>query len=147
VFREVGLIEEWGSGYKRINEACEELGCIKLPVWKELGLVLRVIIYPRFAFDLVPDLVPSRDQVGTKSILYLQYRRILTLAQVPQSMIALMDCIGWRNRTKFRQKYIIPLIEQKLLTMTIPDKPNSRLQQYVITSQGLHYLKQEGSPE
>ena len=32
------------------------------------------------------------------------------------------------DRTKFRKKYIYPLLEAGVIQMTIPDKPNSRNQ-------------------
>ena len=51
----------------------------------------------------------------------------------------------WKDRTKFRNKYIKPFLELELLNMTIPDKPNSSKQQYQITKRGdafLHFLNQ-----
>jgi len=30
----------------------------------------------------------------------------------------------------FRQRYLLPALTEKLIEMTIPDKPNSRLQKY-----------------
>lgn len=47
--------------------------------------------------------------------------------------IEIMDLLGWHDRTKFRNKYITPLIETGILEMTIPEKPNSRLQKYRLT--------------
>ena len=38
-------MEEWGSGYKRIVDACEAGGYPK-PEWLELGTSMRVIFYP-----------------------------------------------------------------------------------------------------
>ena len=40
------------------------------------------------------------------------------------------------NASKFKKKYLDPLIELRLIEMTIPEKPNSRLQQYVLTEEG-----------
>src|SRR3990167_1562257 len=45
VFSELGLVEEWGSGYKRIKEACQQGGYPE-PQWEELGNVLRVTFFP-----------------------------------------------------------------------------------------------------
>jgi len=42
----------------------------------------------------------------------------------------------WKDRSKFRNKYIKPLIKIRLIEMTIPGKPNSRLQKYRTTEQG-----------
>ena len=45
IFRELGLMEEWGSGYRRILNACESGGYPE-PEWAELGAAVRVIFYP-----------------------------------------------------------------------------------------------------
>ena len=45
VLRELGLVEEWGTGYRRVIRACEE-GGYPLPDWQELGWALRVIFRP-----------------------------------------------------------------------------------------------------
>jgi ATP-dependent DNA helicase RecG len=45
VLRELGLVEEWGTGYSRIIQACEE-GGHPLPAWRELGAVVRVNFQP-----------------------------------------------------------------------------------------------------
>ncbi len=45
VFRDLHLMEEWGSGYKRIIDACEK-GGYPAPTWEELGSAIRVTFYP-----------------------------------------------------------------------------------------------------
>ncbi len=45
VLRELGLVEEWGTGYRRVMQACEE-GGYPPPTWRELGSALRVIFEP-----------------------------------------------------------------------------------------------------
>lgn len=45
IFGELELVEEWGSGYKRIRKACQ-LGGYPEPQWEELGTVLRVTFFP-----------------------------------------------------------------------------------------------------
>ena len=45
VLRELGLVEEWGTGYRRVTQACEE-GGYPSPDWQELSSVLRVIFEP-----------------------------------------------------------------------------------------------------
>ena len=45
--------------------------------------------------------------------------------------------IGFADRTKFRRKYIHPLLEAGILEQTIPDKPNSQNQKYRLTAKGL----------
>lgn len=45
VFREMGLIEEWGSGYNRVIHACQ-LGGYPEPDWEEISTAFRVIFHP-----------------------------------------------------------------------------------------------------
>jgi ATP-dependent DNA helicase RecG len=45
VFSALNLMENWGSGYKRIVEACRA-GGYPDPDWQELGSSIRVIFYP-----------------------------------------------------------------------------------------------------
>lgn len=45
VLRELGLVEEWGTGYSRIVRACEE-GGYPTPAWQELSAVMRVSFLP-----------------------------------------------------------------------------------------------------
>ena len=48
-------------------------------------------------------------------------------------MLAFM---GFADRTKFRRKYIHPLLEVGILELTILDKPDSRNQKYRLTANG-----------
>jgi len=45
VFRELGLMEEWGSGYRRVTDSCSRTG-YPVPEWQEVGPSLRVTIFP-----------------------------------------------------------------------------------------------------
>ncbi|MHA1796397.1 MAG: Fic family protein [Promethearchaeota archaeon] len=73
----------------------------------------------------------SRDEV----------KKLLNLCFKEQPIVELMEIFGWKNRTKFKEKYIAPLIKQRWLKMTIPTKPNSPKQKYIITEEGKELLK------
>jgi len=66
VFREMGLMEEWESGYKRVIRTCQSGGYPE-PDWEELGTAFRVIFHPHPAvlehprID-VPVSVPVSDR-------------------------------------------------------------------------------------
>ena len=45
--------------------------------------------------------------------------------------------IGFADRTKFRRKYIHPLLEAGILEQTIPNKPKSQNQKYQLTAKGI----------
>jgi ATP-dependent DNA helicase RecG len=96
---------------------------------------------------------PSRDQAGTKQALsrhqigtkskpsWDQVIQILDICKKPQSVQEIMKQIKWSNRTKFRNKFINPLLDTAFIQMTIPDKPNSSKQQYQITERGEAFLQ------
>jgi ATP-dependent DNA helicase RecG len=85
---------------------------------------------------------PSRDQVGTKSGLSPKdVVPILSYCSKAKTILDIQKQFKWANRTKFRNKYINPLLQDGLLEMTIPEKPNSRLQKYCLTKKGVDYLK------
>lgn len=52
-----------------------------------------------------------------------------------------MDEMEWSDRTKFRRKFIHPLIKENLLAMTIPENPNTPYQKYITTKKGNELLK------
>lgn len=45
VFRELGIIEEWGTGFRRIQEVCQG-SLYPLPRWEEYGNILKVVLEP-----------------------------------------------------------------------------------------------------
>lgn len=137
VFEKMELVEQWGSGYKRIMDICID-GSYPEPKWEEFGSAIRVTFYPHSA-TRVPGAkeAPSRGQAGTKSGLsrdqvgLSKEERILAFCEISRSVLEIMDLLGWKHRTKFKDKFIKPLIEQGKLRMTIPDKPQSSKQKYV----------------
>ena len=48
----------------------------------------------------------------------------------------IQDMLGLTHREHFRAKYLKPALEQGFIEMTIPNKPNSRLQKYRLTILG-----------
>lgn len=83
----------------------------------------------------------SRDQVRTKSGLSRDQVEVLRICREAQPLLAMMEALGRQNRTKFRDGFVKPLIEAGLLELTIPDKPQSRLQRYRLTEEGMKTLK------
>ncbi len=50
---------------------------------------------------------------------------------IPYTSRVLMEKLHLKSREGFRRNYLHPAIEQNLVRMTIPDKPNSRNQRYM----------------
>jgi Fic family protein len=61
---------------------------------------------------------------------------LLFCSQGPKSKTELLKSIGLANAYLNYKRHILPLLASGLLEMTIPDKPNSRLQKYRLTPKG-----------
>lgn len=86
---------------------------------------------------------PSRHQVGTKSGLSQDQVKIIQSCSEAKSLLELMNSCGRKNRTKFRNQFLKPLLSMGLIEMTIPDKPKSRLQKYRLTSAGVEAMRKK----
>jgi len=46
-----------------------------------------------------------------------------------------------KDRKSFRQSYIKPALEELFIEMTIPNKPNSKMQKYRLTLKGIAFFE------
>jgi ATP-dependent DNA helicase RecG len=72
---------------------------------------------------------------------WTQVVSILEFCRNPQPIQNIMEMAQWKDRTKFRNKFIHPFLELELIQMTIPDKPKSSKQKYQITPKGSVFLQ------
>lgn len=72
-----------------------------------------------------------------------QVRQLLEIIQGEMSREALQGALELQDRKSFRERYLKPALEQGLIEMTIPDRPNSRLQKYRLTDKGRRWLQQQ----
>lgn len=73
--------------------------------------------------DQVSDPVTDQDMPPVNRLLSV-------LGEETLSAMDLMKRLGLSHKATFRQNYLNPALEQKLIERTIPDKPNSRYQKY-----------------
>ncbi len=137
-FHRTGAIEVWGRGTNRVIEACRAYG-IADPTFAEGSGGVTVT----FKAEVVADLGRAPSQVGPKSVLSAAQVQVLEIAHIPRGMPELMAPSGPKNKTRFRDKVVAPLLEAGLLEMTIPDKPRSSKQQYRTTAAGKELLAKE----
>jgi ATP-dependent DNA helicase RecG len=153
VLYRAGVIERWGMGTISVIDWCRENGCPDpvWDVWSDRSVV--VTIRPAKAFEkrkaerhvgqLGPAGVPGRDQVGTKSALSRHQVEILQKCLEESTLLDLMAVMGRSDRTKFRNQVMNPLLKKGLVEMTVPGKPNSRLQKYRVTAKGRVLIKRD----
>lgn len=73
---------------------------------------------------------PSRHQVGTRLKLTSDQLFVFEHMEGEMSLVDLMALLNRKDRTKFRQQVLAPLIDLGLVEATIPDKPTSSRQKY-----------------
>jgi predicted HTH transcriptional regulator len=165
VFKHIGIIDQWGNGLKIIANALKSYPEIEFK-WFERGLQFQVQFIKKIYIPVDDPIIDSEaiwkiletafeqplHQVGTKSALSRhqvgtksppsRHQVILLLEKTihPVNIKELMDFLGWKDRSKFRAKYITPLLETELLMMTIPDKPQSSRQQYFLSKKGEKFM-------
>ena len=84
----------------------------------------------------------TTPEVRTKLGLSRDQVKIIDKVKKSQGITELMAVTGRKNRTKFRDQVLRPLINTGLVEMTIPDKPRSSKQKYRLTSAGEKVLKE-----
>lgn len=71
-----------------------------------------------------------------------QVERLLEVLKGEMTREALQYALDLQDRKSFRERYLKPALKDGLIEMTIPGKPNSRLQRYRLTDKGKLWLNQ-----
>lgn len=127
-----------------IDASWNEVLLYLVPSWHKKGIKLERLDWPDKQVYKEEDIkeVPSWTTNGTKllhkKVMYLI--QILTLTSSPISLDDMMSAIGYKNRATFRGNYLDPLENLEFVSKTIPDKPQSPDQKYVITEKGKMFL-------
>ena len=151
MFRELGLVEQWGSGVRRIFAEAAQLG-LPAPSLTEIATGVRMSIALATPHQAGMTGAPGdsrahtdeqvSEQVSEQVIHMLQH--CLTQSRTKQELLA---SIGLSNAYLNYKRHIVPLLEQGLIAMTLPEKPQSRLQRYRLTPQGQALLTALRTPE
>ncbi|MBU1121169.1 MAG: putative DNA binding domain-containing protein [Candidatus Omnitrophica bacterium] len=150
--KELSLTEGRSTGFPKIRQAMKFNGS-PLPVFetsKSREYFLTILsIHPQFKkvyrekAGIKPGL--SWDQAGTKlGLSREEVKEVLSFCSSERRIADIQQKMKWTNRTKFRNKYINPLLKEGLLTMSILEKPNSPLQKYKTTQAGKVLLGKAG---
>ena len=111
VFRDLDLVEHLGSGVPRILRSYGK-ECFK------------------FTENFLRMTFPASEQVTE------QVKDLIKILSEEMNRQKIQDMLGLSHRENVRAKYLKPALEQGFIEMTIPDKPNSRLQKYRLTILG-----------
>lgn len=122
-------VESFGTGLKRIADACKDAECrFEFKILKS-GFVV-VFYRSEDSEHSVSDTttVNTTDTTTVDSV----KAKIIEFCKRPQSREELMIMCGLKNKNHFIKTYLKPLLHSGQLRMTIPDKPNSRYQRYIV---------------
>ena len=149
VMAQLDYMEKRGSGLKRILNETKVLDGYKdelKPMFKSTTSQFMTTIYSMEydptnqqgeQYQAGMKLGLSWDEVGTKiGLSWDEVEKLFIALQEPKSMVELKELYRWSNTTKFKAKYVSPLIEAQIVGMTLPDKPTSPKQRYYLTDSG-----------
>ncbi len=132
VFKELNLIEQWGTGVRRIFAEAEELG-LPDPKIEEVGMRLRFTVY-----------LAERHSVqakGTEQVTEQVMRLLLILESKAIGSKEAMLALNLSHRPTFLYDYLHPALASELVEMTQPDSPNSPTQKYRLTGKGRAWIE------
>lgn len=145
VFRELGMIEQWGSGVRRIFDEASALG-LPEPRVTEIATGLRLSIYLAQVQGPIEtkNIHSPYEQLNKEKLSRLESRLesklaakvILLLKEQESGKAKLARTLGHKTVSGELHKQIRRLMELGMIEMTLPDTPTSRLQRYRLTDDG-----------
>jgi len=112
--------------YQALQKSTEQTDCAPF-----IAFILRMI------FSAVSYITPQVAPQVTP-----QVKRLLQTMQGEMTRAQLQNALGLRDRKSFHERYLKPALSEGLIEMTIPEKPNSRLQRYRLTEKARKWLRE-----
>ena len=141
-FREIGRADELGSGMRKMVLYGKRYGGAD-PKLIEGDNFRTIVSIPEFGENPAnPVRVVRRDprsDVGAEQVTE-EVARLLGVMSGEMKRIDIQRRLGLKHENHFREAYLLPSLRMGLIQMTIPDKPNSRLQKYRLTARGQQWL-------
>jgi ATP-dependent DNA helicase RecG len=139
-FFRAGLIEAWGRGYERIIEACREEGTPEPTIEYDGNGV-----WVKWAWENPSNATsPTQSELDSQLDSQLESRVLAALVVAPLGKAAIASALGQRQPSGPLHATIRRLVDDGAIELTLPNKPNSRLQQYRLTSEGNARLATKG---
>lgn len=149
-------LESWGSGAKRIMDACREQG-VEEPSWRWDGGFV-IVTFQRPSYKLIPHeqetVKDSLEDNSSPSTPQAPPKHPLSTPQVPpkhplstpqvklliekmndsyMTMKEIAELCGIRDLKYFRESYITPALEMGIIERLYPNQPKHPKQQYRLT--------------
>ncbi|MBI5592007.1 MAG: DUF4062 domain-containing protein [Deltaproteobacteria bacterium] len=135
-------IERMGTGTGDMIERCRMAGLPEPEFKLTDGFVITLRRNPERAFTTVGGQI---ERQATPSVTQPVTPPVEVLVRLLGQAGALGNAeirahLGLKDRTHLRERYLAPALAEGFIEPTIPDKPNSRLQQYRLTPKGAGVL-------
>lgn len=96
-------------------------------------------------YEIIAEEAKHKDKHRVKHQVELSDIQVAVIKVLENKALSRKDIfaeIGMNGDTRSYKRHIEPLIEMGFLEMTVPDKPNSRLQKYRLTDRGITAAKE-----
>ena len=127
IFKELKLIEGWGTGIRKMRTELEAYPDIRLVLW-EAGNAFQVqFVKENHTPEVTPEVTPAV--------------RMMSVVTGDMSRTEIQDILGLKDEKHFRDTYLMPAIDAGLIEMTISGKPRSSKQRYRVTAKGAETMR------
>lgn len=82
-----------------------------------------------------------QDIYATSSLTDLESKNLVLLTKTELAKQDILQQLGYKTVVGNLKRAMINLLELELIAYTLPDKPSSKNQRYVLTAKGRNYLK------
>ena len=152
VFSQMGIVEELGSGTRKIFKYTPLISGGKEPMIEEEDVYKVTIPMEAGVQNEKLEWTKLWNQLGlskglSKGLSNEQIGLFFESLMKPVAASKLRVILGYTNATKFKNSYIVPLMEQGLVVMSQPDKPNSPTQKYYLTEKGKRVIGSVGEEQ
>ena len=128
VFKDVGLVEQLGSGMSRILKVYD----------KNIFNISEHFIKVEFPFSVPKEVSPANNNEADYlshshlkiKLDLMEYSRVMKYLEIPRSRKEIQSFCGYKSRDSFVKNILHPLIEAEKVGLLFPDKPNSPKQKY-----------------
>jgi len=151
IFKNLKLIEAWGTGIQRMRNEIAAYPEIEL-VFQEVGHTFQVQFRKRGTIEqkkISDTSAATIDQKAGAAQVTAQVTaevtaQVVGFCRVPRKASEIMEMLELKHWKTFQTNYLNPLLEAGIIERTIPDKPRSSKQQYRLGKNGIAFLKKMG---
>lgn len=136
VFKDLDLVEHLGSGVPRILTTYGK-ECFKFTDnFLRMTFPSLVEVTPQVTPHDTPHVTPH-DTPHDKDQITDQVKELINVLENEMTRPEIQKTLDLSDRKHLRLNYISPALELGLIEMTLPDKPQSKLQKYRLTEMGI----------